>query len=229
MESIATSSGMRDVPHDTAAVRHSTWQRAQRHSRRVRRLRVVLPVLGLLLALGLFVSFQSIPSPIGDVELSSIGVEGDTVTMEAPKLTGYGEEGLNYAVSADRAQQNLSSPNVVRLQGIDGRLDEEGGRWTALRAAEGTLDTDAETLRLDNSIELTTNDGKRATLQSADIDFSRRTVSSEEPVELEMDVGRVAAGSIEVSEGGKRIVLRGNVKVDMRMNGSLENALGTPE
>lgn len=202
-----------------AEERRRAWRRAKRHSRAVRALRLLLPVTGGALALGLFVSFQTIPSAIGSVDLGSIGVEGDTVTMRAPKLTGYGDNGMSYAVDAEQARQKLSQPNVVQLDGISGRLDEEDGSWTSLRAQRGTLDTEAETLRLDESIELQTRDGKRAQLKSADIDFSRKTVSTDQPVEMEMDVGRVEAKSMEVSEGGKRILMRGNVVVDLQMGG----------
>jgi lipopolysaccharide export system protein LptC len=180
---------------------------------------LLLPVTGGLMALSLLVSFETIPSPIGDIELGSIGVDGDTVTMDAPKLTGYGDKGMSYAVSASKAQQSLSTPNVVHLEEIQGRLDEDGGTWTSLRAERGMLDTEAETLRLDQEIELTTNDGKRAKLKSANVDFSKKTVTTDEAVEMEMDVGRVQAGSMSVSEGGKRILLRGNVSVDLRPDG----------
>lgn len=211
--------GGRDRARDPAQPRRILWKRAQRHSRVVRSLRLVLPVTGGLIAIALLVSFESIPSPIGNIELGTIGVEGDTVTMDAPKLTGYGEKGMSYAVSASKAQQSLSEPNVVHLQKIEGRLDEDGGTWTELSAQQGRLDTEAETLRLDQEIELTTNDGKRAKLKSADVDFSKKTVTTEDPVEMEMEVGRVQAGSMSVSNGGKRILLRGNVVVDLRPDG----------
>lgn len=200
--------------------REVVWRRARRHSRVVRGLRVVLPLTGLVLAAGLFVSFQSIPSAIGDVDLGSVGVNGQTVTMQSPKLTGYGEEGSSYAVTASQAEQDLGKPNVVRLQGIDGRLDEEDGSWTTLKAQHGRLDTEDETLRLDEDIEMTMKDGKRARLKSADVNFSEKTVTSDDPVEMEMEVGRVKAGSLSVTEGGKRILLRGNVVVELQSGGA---------
>lgn len=210
--------GSERVPRVEPERRETGWKRAQRHSRLVRSLRFVLPLTGGVIAAALLVSFESIPSPIGDIELGTIGIEGDRVTMDAPKLSGYGDTGMSYAVSAAKAQQSLSTPNVVHLEEIEGRLDEEDG-WTSLSAERGLLDTEAETLRLDQEIELTTQDGKRAKLKSANIDFSKKTVTTEDAVEMEMDVGRVQANSMSVSEGGKRILLRGNVSVDLRPDG----------
>ena len=178
-------------------------------------MRVALPVTGLVLAASLFVSFRSIPTPIGNVDLGSIGVNGDTVTMEAPKLSGFGEQGSSYVVSADTAEQSLTSPNVVHLNGIDGRLDEADGEWTTLTALKGVMNTKDEKLRLDRDILLTTKDGKRAWLKSADVDFDKKTVTSDDPVKMNMDVGSVAADTMAISEGGKRIQLRGRVVVDL--------------
>ena len=103
----------------------------------------------------------------------------------------------------------------MRLNGIDGRLDESDGDWTTLTAEEGVLDTKDDKLRLDRDILLTTKDGKRAWLKSADVDFSSKVVTSEDPIQMEMDVGRVEADAMTISEGGKRIHLRGRVVVDL--------------
>ena len=187
----------------------------------MRSLRLVLPAIGAVMAAGLFISFQTIPSAVDNVDLGTIGIDGDMVTMQAPKLTGYGNDGMSYAVSANNAAQNLTKPNVVHLNGIDGRMDEGDGNWTSLKADKGVLDTEAETLQLNDKIELTTKDGKHAKLQSAYVDFSDKTVTTDQPVQMDMDVGRAEAKSMSVSEGGKRILMRGNVVVDLnsdRMN-----------
>ena len=216
-------------PFGEAATRKAIWKRTKRHSWLVRTLRLALPLTGAVLAAGLFVSYRALPSAVGEVDPGSIGVDGDTVTMASPKLTGYAEGGMSYAVSAESAQQKLTQPNVVHLKAIDGRLDEGDGNWTKLRAEEGLLDTEMETLRLDRRIELTTKDGKRAQLQSADVDFAKKTVSTDQPVAMQMDVGSVEAKSMTVSEGGNRILLRGNVVVDLHMNGARAGETATSD
>jgi hypothetical protein len=45
----------------------------------------------------------------GDLSLGEIGVSGTTLTMDRPRLTGYGAGGMSYDVTAARALQDLTA------------------------------------------------------------------------------------------------------------------------
>lgn len=193
------------------------WQAARRHSRLVRTLRIGLPVLILLIVAVIFLSLRALPSRVGDIELGDVGLSGSVLTMEAPSLTGFGSRGMTYEVDADRALQDLTQPNVVRLEGIHGRLRQPDGGWTLLTARSGIYDGDAGTLRLDEAIDIETHDGRRAYLIEADVDLENQSVISERPVRIEMTDMVILADRLEVREGGDRLLMSGGVRVQMNL------------
>ncbi len=195
------------------------WRAAQRHSRRVRALRIGLPLVSAVLIAALLVSWRSLPTPVGNLDLGDLGVSGSTLTMENPKLTGFGARGMAYDVTAERALQDLTDPQVVRLETISGRVQQPDGGWATLDARGGVYDSANEFLRLDRDIMIRVDDGKRAFLEAAEVDLKAQTVKSDRPVRLEMPGGRVRADRMDVEAGGKTIVLTGRVVLDLRLDG----------
>ncbi len=212
-------SGQSEADFGQDARRRQRWEAAYRHSRFVRWLRVGLPLLSLLIVAGILVSLRSLPGGGDEVAVDGLGGSDSSLTMESPSLTGHGSGGMTYKVSAVRAHQEIDTPNVVELETIDGRVDEDDGGWTRLTAVRGTYDSEKESLRLNENIRVVTHDGTRAFLDDAEIDFNARSIFSDKPVRLETDSSRVTADRMEVSDGGEHIVLKGRVRVELRLDG----------
>src|SRR3954452_21474623 len=89
------------------------FRAAARHSRRVRLLRVALPVsivlmLGIIVGLTFFNPFRilaRLPLDPGKVVIS-----GTTVTMESPKVAGFTRDQRAYDLTARAASQDLLKP-----------------------------------------------------------------------------------------------------------------------
>lgn len=201
------------------AGRERVWRQARRHSRHVRALRVVLPVITGLIVAAMIVSLRGLPTPAGNLGLGGIGLSGSSLTMEKPHLTGYGSNGMSYDVTAARALQDLTNPDMVQLETISGRVKQPGDRWATLEAVGGIYNSKAESLHLSEDIRIVVHDGKRAFLETADVDLRTQEVVSDQPVRLEMPGARVRADSMHISAGGEEVTLRGGVVMNLRLNG----------
>ena len=190
------------------------WNRSRRHTLLVRLLRVALPVASIAIAIAQSLSAQKLPR-LGNLDLGEVGVQDNALTMEHPRLSGYGDGGRTYSVTAEKAIQQISNPRVVELFEISGRMDERDGDWAKITADGGVFDADAETLQLQGNIIVEGPDARRARLEAADIDLPERTIISERPVTLEMQGGRISADSFSLDGKAARVLFRGNVVMDL--------------
>ncbi|HSM39249.1 MAG TPA: hypothetical protein VK862_00745, partial [Afifellaceae bacterium] len=91
---------------------------ARRHSRLVRRLRHALPALAGILVVATVVANVDWLLSYGPVSLGRISVEDGVLKMENPRLSGYSQDERTYEITAASATQDISAPNIVRLQDI---------------------------------------------------------------------------------------------------------------
>jgi lipopolysaccharide export system protein LptC len=189
------------------------FSRAERHSRRVRRLKVLLPTLAVLMAGG-FVAYSFVATP-GSVAIDaqkSEFAEGKLV-MNSPKLEGFTRDGRPYSVIATRATQDYDSQDIINLDGIDAKMPVEEENWARVEATSGVYDRTANTLDVDTDILVTTTDGMVAKLKSAFLDINNGSLKSATPVDIQSHGSRIMAGSMTVLENGGRVIFETRVKV----------------
>ncbi len=134
---------------------------ARRHSRRVRILRVLLPVLGLGVVAGFFVLTRlGLPGAL-DLSAARLSITPNAVIMEHPNITGFDGDHREYSVVAERAIQPLLSPEQVRLETIKATMATAEQGSTIVTAASGEYDHTARTLRLDGDISVDSDQGLR--------------------------------------------------------------------
>jgi lipopolysaccharide export system protein LptC len=222
------SDARRSVRRDVARnpQRDRVFRRAKRHSIFVRGLRYGLPVmaLGLLATLPLSAVTPTIPG-LGSLSLDGIGFSGTTIVMENPRLNGFEQGRGGYQFQAERAEQDVTESNKVKLTGLNGRITQEDGRWASIRARQGMIDTDAETMFLERDIIVRAEGGYRAFLQSADVELKDGNVRSDKPVQVDMLNGSVKAQSLELIERGRYIKFDGDVKMTIYL-GAVQEAGG---
>jgi lipopolysaccharide export system protein LptC len=198
---------------DAANSRAEAFGRAERHSRRVRRLKVALPLLAILLAAG-FVgySFLSTPPSVAIQTEGQAFAEGKLV-MNSPKLEGFTKDGRPYSVNATRAIQDFDKQDIVNLDGIDAKMPVEADNWAKVEAVSGIYDRTANTLDVPTDILVTTTDGMVAKLKSAFLDINGGSLKSATPVDIQSHGSRITADSMAVLENGKRVVFETRVRV----------------
>jgi lipopolysaccharide export system protein LptC len=186
---------------------------AERHSRRVRALKLTLPVAGVLLAAG-FVAYSWLLKPTA-VEITAEGSEisEGKLVMSAPKLQGYTRDDRPYALSAERAIQDVSLESVVRLEGIAAQLPYDATNSATITAAHGTFDRTSNTLDVDSAIDIRTSNGALARLQSALLDIPGGRMSTGDPVEITYEGASINADSMAVEENGAKVIFEKRVRV----------------
>lgn len=213
------------APSRTRGRRH-----ARRHSRRVRILRIGLPVVAAAIVAAFFVSFRSLPSGVEDADLGDVGIEGTTVTMDNPQLSGFNTDGMGYDVTAKRAVQDLRDTSVVQLEGISGKATQPDGGWAELTASSGVYNTQSELLTLERDILINTHDGKSGRLDDVSVDIRDQRIEAKNGVELTMPGGRVTADRLIMLGEREVIRLEGGVRVTLRMDGGeIKEARDAPE
>jgi lipopolysaccharide export system protein LptC len=183
---------------------------AARESRRVRRLRFLLPAIGALLLATVIaatiITRISISLSIGDLKITSEGL-----AMDAPHLSGSDGKGRTYAVSAKSAVQDLGDTRVIRLKGIEASVTQADGSRARLIAESGTYDSTAQTLVLKDNIQLTNSDGSGGALKRAEINLANGSLTSDSPVAFSSRLGEINAKKMGVEKKAGTVTFSGGV------------------
>jgi lipopolysaccharide export system protein LptC len=180
------------------------YRSALRHSRLVRWLRVGVPI-GIVALLLTVVVINYMP-PIGGFrlpgELGKLVIHGTTITMQAPRLTGFTADSRAYEFSAEAAAQDITKPNLVELNELHAKMEMQDKSWVEMSAAAGTYDVKAEMLVLNGNIHLTSTTGYEGRLSEATVDIRKGNVVSDKPVWVKMLHGFLNAKRLDIDDHG---------------------------
>lgn len=194
------------------------FRRARRHSRRVRLLRVTLP---LVLVIGITVTTLVVYyNPLRilvalPAKISGLTVSGTKVTMTEPKLSGYTRDERRYELSANAAAQDVTRMDVVNFEEPRASLEMADGSTVNMRAATGTFDRKANILTLRRDIVLKSTAGYEAHLSQAVVDVREGNIVSDEPVEVTSQQGTLKGNRLEVKKSGEVVRFDGGVTMTL--------------
>jgi len=200
------------------------FRRARRHSRRVRMLRVAIPVVTVLVLGSIwFVTWLDplrllVRLPVD----GKLVISGTKVTMQAPKLSGYTRDGRSYELTALAASQDITKPDIVELHNVRAKIEAEDKSVLNMRAADGIFDRKSGILTLGRDIVLTSTSGFEVQLSEAVIDTGSGEIVSNRPVEVKMLQGTLNANRLAVINAGEVINFDGGVVMDL-VAGALES------
>ncbi len=192
------------------------FEKAARHSGRVKFLRVLLPVIGVFVILGVIGTLVVQKMFLPDIEIANIEVNDGKLIMEDPNLNGVDENQRPYRLKADRAIQDSANPAVVELQSIIATLPMDDTVSANIVAGNGVYDSDLKTLVLTKEVEVKTSDGMEIYLQDADVDIDKGTLKTRSPITATSAQADISSASLLVEEGGERLVFEGNVRMTLR-------------
>jgi lipopolysaccharide export system protein LptC len=213
-------------PEQGRASRDDAFRRALSHSRKVRVLKLALPVAAVLLA-GSFAAYSYISVP-GSVsfDISESAYADGKLVMANPKLDGFTKESRPYSMSAIRALQHLDESGIVDLEGIDARLPVGGENFAVIDADRGVYDREKNTLNFLSPISVKTTDGMTITLQSAFLEIEKGNMRTTDPVAIRMTGAQLMADAMSVRENGKVLIFEKRVKMELtpdRLKGRQES------
>ncbi len=174
------------------------WSRAQRAARRhsllVRTLRWLFPGIGLLI-LGGMIGAVVLFNVLSGFGAANMMLTSEGLVMDHPELSGHDGE-RSYKVTARRAIQRLSDPRIIDLEAIHADIVLSADQSAQIVALKGIYNNAAETLRLYEGIQLEWSEGYTVELSEVQVDLSNGALSTNKPISIRSDQGRVAAGKL---------------------------------
>ncbi|MEQ9572055.1 MAG: LPS export ABC transporter periplasmic protein LptC [Nitratireductor sp.] len=198
---------------ETTGREEAAFLKARRYSRRVRVVKLALPLVGAALSIGFFgYSYVLSPSSVS-IGIGGTAVRDGKLVMANPKVSGYTQDNLPYTLTAIRAIQDLSETGTIQLEDIDAKFPVDENNWARVLARTGTYDDTGNTLDITSPVTFKTTDGMTANLKSAFINIEAGELSTSEPVDILQDGSRVTADTFKVLDKGKVFVFEKRVRV----------------
>lgn len=207
MTSAATASHTLPVSRRAKEQRH-----ARRHTRRVKRLRVLLPVASAAIATGL-IAAAVVPKLFPLAAFAGLSLTADGLVMNEPRLAGHLGEGRRYEVVADRAVQSLLNPSRLSLEGLSADFDMGEGQRVTIAGHRARYDTNTEILEVDGGVTINSSDGSTVSLAGATVDIAQRRVDSTGSIEIASPKGDIRAGALTVLDGGSLLRMTDGVSI----------------
>src|SRR6202041_976168 len=118
------------------------YRAAQRHSRYVRALRVIV-LAGIAVVLLGVMAANYMPA-VGPIrlpgELGKLVIKGTKITMQAPRLSGYTSDSRPYEFTANAAAQDIMKPDLVELEQIHAKMGMADKSTVEMTAPSGIYD-----------------------------------------------------------------------------------------
>ncbi|TIN13399.1 MAG: LPS export ABC transporter periplasmic protein LptC [Mesorhizobium sp.] len=198
-----------------SGTRGDAFDRAQRHSRRVRVLKFAVPLLAAAIAIA-FPVYSYLAAPVSiSVQADGTAFSDGKLVMANPKLNGFTKQKLPYSLTATRATQDVGKQGIIDLEGINAKLPVASDNVVAVNAAHGIYDRDANTMDLTSDVLVTTSDGMEAKFKSVFLDMGKGSMKTDNPVDVRRGGSRITADSMSVEENGKVVVFETRVRVNI--------------
>lgn len=190
---------------------------AERHRRRVKRLRITIPVIACLCVAAVFVSL--VLNGRDDTRL----VQGDApgIEMSAPTLTGTDRNGRPFEVKAAQATQ--SREGLVELTDVSLRMELEDGPLT-LTARTGRIQPETGLASVDGQVKINLADTHHFTTEHADADLKAGRITGNQPVRVEGPMGTIDAEGFVVEKSVQQITFTGGVRSTVNQTAPAEGS-----
>jgi lipopolysaccharide export system protein LptC len=203
------------VPAGVASDRLAAFERARRHSTRVRLLKIVLPAAAAVI----FVSFLSyslyaVPSGLS-IDFGGTAIADGKLVMANPKLEGFTKDQQPYTMTATRALTDPQSTDVIELEEINAKLPIDAKTWAEIDALRGVFDRKKNTLTLPDTVNVKTTDGKTAKLKSVFVNVTNGALSTDQAVDIDLGGITVTAESMTVHKNGGVLIFKKKVRMNI--------------
>lgn len=204
------------------------FQKAERHSKFVRRLKFILPTLAIIGIAVFWGTARFIPGDLASlVAVAGIDAKSNSVVMQKPHISGFEGTRRAYEVKADSAVQALDDPKVMTFKAIVGRFGLDDAGIATVDATVGVYNGNLNTLMLKDGVNVQTTNGYAGKFTEAAIDLGKGSLTSSKPLELSMAEGTIRANGVTVTDRGKRIIFTDGVSVTYLPPGELVTESGT--
>lgn len=203
------------APPAVGPTRGDAFDVAQRHSRRVRVLKLAVPLIATVIAVA-FPVYSYLAAPVSfKVQADGSAFANGKLVMANPKLNGFTKEKLPYSMTALRAIQDVGKQGIIDLEGINAKLPISTDNVAAINASHGIYNRDGNTMNLTSDVTITTTDGLEAKFKSVFLDMGKGTMKTNDPVDVSRGGSRITADSMSIQDNGKIVVFENKVRVNI--------------
>jgi lipopolysaccharide export system protein LptC len=195
-----------------------TPARADRYSRWVALLKVVLPVTGVAL-LCLVSVWPRLPLLLENVRAGFPAIdlhEARELRMVNPRYAGLDRYNRPYAVTAAIGRQVPDRNDVMALERPQAVMIVRGGASVLVTAATGVYQSQAQLLDLFEDVNLVHQDGTQFVTRRAHLNVSENTAEGHEPVEGHGPSGDIAGEGFLILSKGDTIIFTGQSSLLLR-------------
>lgn len=209
----------RRPPRDASHIRTADigvapdFDRADRHSRRVRFLRWALPLV-IVVAVGGYFAMTSIPRIDLPIDFESVVIDGEGVAIERPELSGHQETGEFYSLTAERAIQRSGTPNRLALEQVEAVYDLPSGTTARFSAPAGDYNSRTTLMSLSGGVTMSMGEGVNLRLAEVTVDIPNGSIVS--PFAFELEAGNL------LLEGNRLEI----TNEDLRVSGGVHTVIG---
>lgn len=200
----------------TVVDRTSEFRKAKRRSALVRSLRILFPV-GAVSLLGLYgLSIALTSGMVGKESLQGIAIRKilpEDLAMKNPRYEGFSKDGGSYVFTAKTAEQDLTLPNVVKLNGIVGEVYQADKTRTDITATRGVFNNEKNLLDLYEAINVDSQSGLKARLTQATLLTKEDLLTSNEPVLVEFPNGSIRSKQMTLRQKAREATFVDEVAV----------------
>ena len=131
--------------------------------------------------------------------------------MMRPRYQGVDNNNQAYTVIADSAMQ--TSDSTVTLDKVKGDITSPDGTWIKLWAEQGLMNTAAQSLLLQEDVQLYHSNETEIHTSQVRFDLKTMTAIGELPVQVQGKFGRIHADRFTILDKGDRILFSKHVSV----------------
>lgn len=190
------------------------YRKGQRHSAWVKRLKILLPVVSIGLAIAFVVASIAFRVAPADIVFDRMTMENGVIVMENPALSGQNDGQRTFSMNAARATQNVATPDVITLSEINAELPVgDDDEIASVEAERGVYDRLLQTLVLDAPFTVRATGGLEVDLQSARFDMGVGAMETNDGVVIRNGKTSLVAQSVRIRDNGAIIVFERDVRM----------------
>jgi LPS export ABC transporter protein LptC len=190
-------------------------KRARDRARRSQLLGRVAMVLGGALAIG-FVLQSFYLKPVVKPEVVAVPERAPVISGSSSSFAGIDENSKPFQVDAAEGTQDKDNQTLMHLKTVTGAFTRKQGGEVKVAADQASYEISTKDLKLVGNVRFEEPGRYVAHLASAEVNLNKQKISTKDPVQVETANARVSADSMETSEDGKIVRLKGHVKASFQ-------------
>jgi lipopolysaccharide export system protein LptC len=211
---------------EPAGSRRPLHPHVRRHTRMVATMRLALPATAALLlaCLAFWTQFSGGDGLFRLTLRQGIREEFSTLTMSNPHFDGVDQQQRPFSVSALKATQLDKTGEVIELDVPEADITMDNGAWLAINADSGRFMRLAQKLDLDGAVSLFHDQGFELHTRDVKVDLAASSAHTDQPVQGQGPSGNLTADGLDLTDGGKRILLLGHAHLSLYAGDQLSEA-----